>query len=55
VVSKTIGPLPDSADICGGRVSSVIGRCLALGRLDNTEILSLTASDDEECQTPGIY
>ena len=55
VVSKTIGPLYDSTDICGGQMSSVIGRCLALGREDNTDIISLTASDDEECQTPGIY
>ncbi len=29
-VSKTLGPFPDSTDSCGGRVYSVIGRCLSL-------------------------
>ena len=54
-VTKTLGPFLNSADSCGGRVFSVIGRCLSLTHDDNTVSISLNPSDNRECQTPGVY
>ena len=53
--SKLLGPFLDPADVCGGRMFSVIGRCLTLARYGNTVEISLNPSDEEECKTPGIY
>ena len=56
VVSKTLGPFPDSVKNCGGRVFSVIGKCLSLAEQDdNTVVISLNANDEIECQTPGVF
>ena len=55
IISKKLGPFFDFTDSCGGRAFSVIGRCLSLARDDNTIVISLSASDDLECQAPGIF
>ena len=56
VISKPIGPFQNSADSCGGRVFTVIGRCLSLKDQDESNvIISLDASDNGECKAPGLY
>ena len=48
-VSLTLGPFLDPADVCGGRVFSVIGKCLSLTRDGDSVVVSLNQSDHGEC------